>query len=170
MLKYWIIWFYYILFRLARKFKNEDILITFDCQDESDDLDGQGFGDEEDPGEEQDEDQEEDEDDDMTYGINFTVSIKKAGKEMVFDCSAGDTISIQNIKISSESNNSTEATYDGPPFENLSDSLQEAFVQYLEERKINSDLSEFILSYSQAKEQKEYVHWLKTFAQFTEAK
>jgi complement component 1 Q subcomponent-binding protein len=105
----------------------------------------------------------------MNYGINFTVSIKKAGKEMLFNCSAGDTVSIHNVKISSESN-STEATYDGPPFENLSDSLQEAFVQYLEERKINSDMSEFILSYSQAKEQKEYVHWLKTFAQFTEAK
>ena len=45
--------------------------------------------------------------------------------------------------------------YDGPPFENLAEGLQDAFLNYLEDRKIDADLCHFILTFAQHKEQKE---------------
>lgn len=140
----------------------------FDCQDESEEsafnedfmekFDKSG-------GENEDVDDMDDEDydDAMKYGINFTASIKKKNGEIIFDCVADESIKINHVRIQKDS----DSAYKGPPFENLSDSLQEAFMNYLEDRKINPDLCHFILLYSQYKEQKEYVNWLKNLSEFT---
>ncbi|KAG7192669.1 Mitochondrial acidic protein mam33 [Scheffersomyces spartinae] len=50
--------------------------------------------------------------------------------------------------------------YQGPRFSDLDESLQVAFEEYLEERGINEELAEFVISYSEVKEEKEYRNWL----------
>ena len=74
-----------------------------------------------------------------------------------------------NVRLNSLNGVPDDSTYNGPAFDNLSESLQDAFVNYLEDRKINSDLCHFIISYSQDKEQREYVHWLTNLVKFTSA-
>jgi len=155
---------------LKGKYKNEEITVMFDCQDESEEsafnedfmekFDKSGGENEDGSFDDMD---DEDYDDDMKYGINFTASIKKKNGEIIFDCVADESIKINHVRIQKDS----DSAYKGPPFENLSDSLQEAFMNYLEDRKINPDLCHFILLYSQYKEQKEYVNWLKNLSEFT---
>lgn len=155
---------------LKRNFKNEEITVTFDCQDESEES---AFDDEllskyEEGGDaENEEDDEEDYDDDIKYGINFTVSIKKNNSEMIVDCIADSSIKISSLKVLSADDKNVEERYKGPPFENLSEPMQDAILNFLEDRKIDPDLCHFILSFSQYKEQKEYVQWLKSLADFT---
>ena len=148
----------------------------FDCQDESEESAfNEDFMEKFDQSSEENEDgsfddmDDEDYDDDMKYGINFTASIKKKNGEIIFDCVADESIKIKHVRIQSATGakDSDDSAYKGPPFENLSDSLQEAFMNYLEDRKINPDLCHFILLYSQHKEQKEYVNWLKNLSEFT---
>lgn len=56
--------------------------------------------------------------------------------------------------------------YGGPSFSMLDESLQITFEEYLESKGITSELADFITSYSEYKEEKEYRKWLgdvKTF-------
>ena len=46
-------------------------------------------------------------------------------------------------------------------FSELDPKLQEAFTAYLEERGVNAELGQFIMDYSEDKEQREYMTWLK---------
>eukprot|EP01032_Pedospumella_encystans_P000609 gene609-702_t len=57
--------------------------------------------------------------------------------------------------------------YTGPNFEDLEESVQAAFYEYLTERNIDDDLSFFILAHSREKEQKEYINWLEKMQDFT---
>ncbi|CCH60276.1 hypothetical protein TBLA_0C04800 [Henningerozyma blattae CBS 6284] len=59
-----------------------------------------------------------------------------------------------------------ELTYQGPPFSNLDSDLQDALEIYLENRGINEELATFIGSYSEFKENNEYISWLKQMEQF----
>lgn len=61
-----------------------------------------------------------------------------------------------------------ELIYQGPPFSNLDTELQESLEIYLESRGVNSELSSFIAAYSEAKENKEYVEWLKEMKNYFE--
>ena len=144
--------------------------MTFDCQDENEEpsFDEDFMQKYEDGGDNvEDGDDEEDLDDEMKYGINFTVSIKKKSSEMIVNCVADSTMKIQSLKVLSTDDGNAESRYKGPPFENLSNPMQDAILNFLEDRKIDPDLSHFILSFSQYKEQKEYVQWLKNLAEFT---
>lgn len=147
---------------MTRQFKNEEITITFDCQDES-----EGAGDDEMyDGDNKDESEpdieDEDYDENAVYGINFNISIKKPSGELILDCVAEEGVSVLGARLS-------KGTYSGPPFENLSDELVEAFNNYLEDRKIDSHLSNFILETAASKEQREYVRWLQELKKFTDS-
>ncbi|KAL3230999.1 Mitochondrial acidic protein MAM33 [Nakaseomyces bracarensis] len=61
-----------------------------------------------------------------------------------------------------------DAIYHGPPFSNLDEQLQESLEVYLESRGINEDLAGFIGTYSEFKENNEYVDWLKKMKNFFE--
>ncbi|AAS51203.2 ACL025Cp [Eremothecium gossypii ATCC 10895] len=61
-----------------------------------------------------------------------------------------------------------ELTYQGPPFPNLDDSLQQSLEQYLVSRGINDEFMSFITSYSGHKENAEYVNWLEKMKKFFE--
>lgn len=54
-------------------------------------------------------------------------------------------------------------------FTELDDKLQQAFVDYLEERGVNAELGRYILDYAEDKEQREYMKWLEGVKIFVEA-
>lgn len=58
--------------------------------------------------------------------------------------------------------------YQGPRFSDLDESLQAAFENYLDAKGINEDLAEFIISYSEYKEEMEYRNWLSAITKYLE--
>jgi complement component 1 Q subcomponent-binding protein len=74
---------------------------------------------------------------------------------------------VQNIRHVATSRGAEDSdVYAGPNFDDLDDAVTEAFLDYLEERKIDADLGYFVLAYSREKEQREYVNWLKNIQSF----
>jgi complement component 1 Q subcomponent-binding protein len=56
--------------------------------------------------------------------------------------------------------------YQGPRFSDLDESLQTGFETYLEECGISEELAEFIIGYSEFKEEREYRKWLGDLESF----
>ncbi|KAJ1408544.1 mitochondrial glycoprotein, partial [Ochromonadaceae sp. CCMP2298] len=141
--------------KLSRKFGSEAIEIEFDCQN-ADDA-SMDMSVDETEGEEHEEEEGEND-----YGINFEVTIKKDGTHLLVDCLASDTLEVRNVRVISPDHVGKDALtlYGGPKFYDLDEELQSSFYEYLAERKIDDDLSYFVLAYSREKEQKEYVNWL----------
>ena len=83
-------------------------------------------------------------------------------------CTASDVLMINSVEILPNGKEKTDALYGGPVFDQLEEGVQKSFYEYLAERKIDDDLSYFVLSYSRDKEQREYVHWLKSVLSFVE--
>ena len=143
--------------RLVKQHGDETIEVQFDVQD----VDDNGM----------DEMDQEDEDEEIpsSMGINFQVTIKKGGDAIVVNAFASDAMNIQNIRFCEAKHASLkeEELYEGPSFEELEESLQAAFYEYLTERNIDDDLSFFVLAYSRDKEQREYTNWLNKLQNFT---
>lgn len=59
--------------------------------------------------------------------------------------------------------------YPGPPFGSLDEDLQVLMERFLEERGINETLAAFVPDYVDAKEQQEYLRWLKNVRAFVDA-
>lgn len=148
---------------LTRESNGETISISFDVQDASE---------EETNREMEDEDNEDDETPDFTYGINFETEIQKAdGSKLIIDAIASDIITIKNCQyIPAGSSREEHDLYAGPRFEDLEASLQDAFYDYLSERKVDDDMAYFIVSHSREKEQSEYVNWLHKVLDFSAKK
>lgn len=118
--------------------------------------------------------------DELNFGINFTITIcKPTGDKLIIDAVAGQQLSIGSVQyvskeqsVSGKSSNSTDdvphTTYGGPIFDQLEESLQDAFYDYLEDRHVDDDLCFFVLSYARHKEQQEYVNWLQSVLKFAE--
>ncbi|ODV62793.1 Mam33p [Ascoidea rubescens DSM 1968] len=62
--------------------------------------------------------------------------------------------------------NRKDPPYLGPAFSNLDNDLQFAIESYLRKRGLNESLSEFLVYYSETKENTEYISWLKKLKQF----
>lgn len=140
-------------------------MITFDCRDEVVFDDSDNTGDEADDSDVSVEDPDTDISD--RYGINFTVQIKKSsGRKLVLRCVAEDGLTVLSSHVESLAHNSSQLS--NPVIESLADDLQEAFVGFLEERLIDRDLTAFIVQYAADKEQREYMHWLKSLLEFSE--
>ena len=101
---------------------------------------------------------------------HFKVTVtKKSGEKVIFICYAGKGIEIQNlINVPAGKSADDEESYSGPAFDTLDDSLQEAIFDYLDDRKVDEDLSYFVLNYARHKEEKEYKNWLKQMIKFVE--
>jgi complement component 1 Q subcomponent-binding protein len=134
----------------------EVVTVTFDCQDLADDY--MGDFDEE----------EEINADEIEPGINFEVEIAKNGKKLVAQCVGGNQgLTIRNIRhLAAADKNDDLDVYGGPNFDELDEALQEEIFQYLEDRRINESLSQFVYVYAGNKEQKEYVNWLHNLNDF----
>ena len=150
---------------------DEDITITFDCQDEAD-MDGMNMDAFASLAEGM-----ENEDDDMDdavldFGINFKASIsKKDGSALIVDCIAAKELQIEGVQYVPSAFKGTKAeqdeeVYGGPVFDQLEDTVKDAFYEFLSDRKVDNDLAFFVLAFSREKEQREYMQWLTSVIQF----
>lgn len=76
----------------------------------------------------------------------------------------------QVLNDSADAQYKKDLQYQGPPFSNLDEGLQESLELYLESRGINEELSGFITAYSEFKENSEYISWLENMTGFFESK
>jgi complement component 1 Q subcomponent-binding protein len=74
-------------------------------------------------------------------------------------------VEAQNPKDAQEA----RSVYAGPPVGNLDPDLQAMLERYLEERGIDAQLAQFLPTYVDYKEQREYVKWLGDVKTFVEA-
>ncbi|RFU78279.1 glyco suaprga1 [Trichoderma arundinaceum] len=115
--------------------------------------------------------------------INLSILIEKPGKTtgaLNIDATARDgEIIVDNMFFYEDATvariDSPEAAqkradvYPGPPFGSLDEDLQVLMERFLEERGINETLAAFVPDYVDAKEQQEYLRWLKNVRAFVDA-
>ncbi|KAM0475832.1 hypothetical protein ACHAPX_006709 [Trichoderma viride] len=122
-------------------------------------------------------------DDEAGAPINLSILIEKPGKTdgaLNIDATARDgEIVVDNMFFYEDATvariDSPEAAqkradvYPGPPFGSLDEDLQVLMERFLEERGINETLAVFVPDYVDAKEQQEYIRWLKNVRTFVDA-
>jgi complement component 1 Q subcomponent-binding protein, mitochondrial len=153
--------------KLTSTTSKETIEVVFDVQDEANEGEYEGFEEDEEG------DMEDDEEEGGGIGIKFHVSVQKKHTEdkVVFYCVAGQQISVVNTQYLPAGKGVEDTDiYHGPLFDKLSDDLKESMLSYLADRGIDEDMAFFIMAYSENKEQREYMHWLKKLMVFVEAK
>lgn len=143
---------------LTRTHNDEKIQVFFHVQDVED----ESMFDEE-------EAEESEEEGVSNIGVNFRVDITRGDKKMIIAAVGGQELDVRAVRFvpANADRNNEEIYYGGPEFSELEEDFQEAFLDYLEERKIDGDLAFFVLSHSREKEQKEYVNWLETLESFS---
>lgn len=151
------------LVKLSRKHGDEKIEIVFDVQNFND---GDNMIEE---AEEGDEENDPENEEGSNGGIDFEITIQRGNNKIIVDAVASEALAIQNIRYVDAVHATTDEShlYNGPHFEDLEESVQAAFYEYLTERNIDDDLSFFILAHSRDKEQKEYINWLEKMQDFT---
>jgi complement component 1 Q subcomponent-binding protein len=151
--------------RLTRKHKDEQIEVRFDVQDSNEEeLDGEAdYG-------QGDDDNNEDQVVGEDVGVNFEVTITKGDKKVIVTAVGGQSLQVLGMRVLSKNATPSdeEDVYSGPAFDELQEELQEAFYDWLEERKIDGDLAFFVLAHARVKEQMEYEHWLNELRDFTD--
>lgn len=160
--------------------EDEEVHVTFIAQEEPYDDDYDDFeedfeDDSEDASEEDDDDvvDEEDFTDEIAIDFNVVVNSVDGNSQLEFDCvTDGEIIEIKNVSFESYDENSPMlgTPYTGPNFEDLEESVQDKFHEYLEERGINAELANYIVEAHLDKEQREYTNWLEKVAMFVQQK
>ncbi len=104
---------------------------------------------------------------------DFTITIQnKAGeKGLIYYCQTasgeGHRYVIGNVRsFASPEEKESASAYNGPDFEDLDDSLQESFDEFLAEHGVNDEVCDFIDATAIDKEQREYMRWLKNVESF----
>ncbi|KAI9207087.1 mitochondrial glycoprotein [Polychytrium aggregatum] len=157
---------------LVRHFGNEKISIVFS----TDALTADNFIDQE---------LEEESSEEPGYPVQLTVLIeKKSGNDDHGALQLAATVQdgaffIDNISFfessslaadtSAEADWQRRGKYSGPVFADLDETLQDTFLKFLEERGFDPVLAEFIPSFVEYKEQKEYINWLHQISGFVSA-
>merc|ERR1712151_1238328 len=105
--------------------------------------------------------------------FSVTVESKSKGSGLAFFCSTqtgeDHRYVIGNVKtFASAEEKDSMSGYNGPEFEDLDDTLQEAFDEYLAEVGMSGEICDFIDATALDKEQREYVQWLKKAQSFLE--
>jgi hypothetical protein len=110
--------------------------------------------------------------------VAFNVAITKEDRMMTFSCEAdGNGIAIRNVSLTEvdseegeEGEEEEEALqyppYNGPVFDELDDTLQQAFADYLEERGITADFGVYLMELVHDKLEVEYMDWLRRVREF----
>ncbi|ESW12464.1 hypothetical protein PHAVU_008G115200 [Phaseolus vulgaris] len=119
---------------------------------------------------EENEDNENDEKNESESSIPLVVSVFKGnGVSLEFGVTAfPDEISIDSLSIKQSEESEDQLAYEGPEFIDLDENLQKAFHKYLEIRGIKPSTTNFLQEYMFAKDNKEYVMWLKNLKNFIE--
>ncbi|PGH16577.1 hypothetical protein AJ79_01683 [Helicocarpus griseus UAMH5409] len=116
-----------------------------------------------------------------SYPARVSITIEKKGKGAVqVETLAQDGyIQVQNLAYyakaelanaaGAEKEWTRQSLYSGPPYSNLDPDLQVMIDRYLEERGIDASLANFVPSFIEFKEQKEYTRWLSNLKNFIQA-
>ncbi|KAG1671799.1 hypothetical protein FOA52_000176 [Chlamydomonas sp. UWO 241] len=155
-------------FYLLKEFNGEAIVVEVDLDnqqpdagDEDEDEDGEGPNDED--------------DDDEIVPVKFRVSVSKGTSALIFECdSDGEYVGIAHIAhetaedAAAGGDNDDDGTpgYTGPVFEELDDTLQQAFLDFLEERGVTAELGGYLRVMSADKTAVEYMAWLGRIKDF----
>lgn len=155
---------------LARSFgEDEDVFVEVDINNQEDaaaeDLD----------------DDEVDDEEDVLPAVVFSVNITKEDRMMTFNCEAdGESIVIRHVSLSDaadlgdgdddDEDASLEfSPYTGPVFDELDDTLQQAFADYLEERGITDEFGVYLMELVHDKLEVEYMNWLQRTQDFVKS-
>lgn len=147
---------------LQRTFNDETIVVNIDCQDVT----------EVEPSYDEEQEEEQASEELPSTGHNFEVIIKKNDSKLICALTAVTDGSLIVNSVTHATNGDLEGTeeetkgYFGPSFQDLDENVQQAFLAYLQERNIDSDLAIYVLLGSFNKEQNEYVNWLKAVNKF----
>jgi len=121
---------------------------------------------------EEDDEEKEDDVDDLEQSVFFKVRVSKAGaaEELLFDCvTDGAEVDILRVDLGRPGAESSDGSYTGPEFDELDETLQTAFAEFLEQRDIGPAFAEYLLEVSYDKEQREYCNWLHRVGAFVKA-
>ena len=97
---------------------------------------------------------------------DFTITVSdKRDQGVIFYCSTsageGHRYVIGNVRsFGSAAERESVSAYNGPDFEDLQESLQEGFDEFLAEVGVNDELCDFVDAAAVDKEQREYIRWL----------
>lgn len=143
---------------MFRSVGSHKIQVSFHCQDTIEDI----------PDEYDEETEEEEED---SSPVRFTVTITKTGKTLTFACfSELGQVRVEGVSTTTTSpevvheNQGTLAKteYQGPDYSELAEDLQQAMEVYLDEEcGVTSDVATFIAMFTDYREEKNYVNFLK---------
>ncbi|CAL9780383.1 unnamed protein product [Musa acuminata subsp. burmannicoides] len=144
---------------LKREFAGENIQVTVLMNfDEQDDM------------EETDEDDGDDESNEssMEPSVSLVVTIEKGESSLLeFCCNLNaHELEIESMVIKKRDDPDDQGAYQGPEFSDLDENLQKALYKYLEVRGIESSLFDFLHEYMLAKDEREYLTWLKNMKEF----
>jgi uncharacterized iron-regulated membrane protein len=105
--------------------------------------------------------------------VVFSVAITKEDSMMTFSCEADGTgVTIRHVSLSDaeeaeEDEDELEyPPYSGPVFDELDDTLQQAFADYLEERGITGEFGVYLMELVHDKLEVEYMNWLQRARDF----
>ncbi|KAI8815071.1 mitochondrial glycoprotein [Cladochytrium replicatum] len=116
-----------------------------------------------------------------SFPVSLTILIEKAGSEdrgalEIIATSEEGSIYIESVAYnkssalaadtSAEGDWQRRGKYSGPIFTDIDEELQDLFHKYIEERGIDTGMSEFIPEYLEKKEQREYMNWLGSIKGF----
>ncbi|CAN6647829.1 mitochondrial acidic protein Mam33p [Trichomonascus vanleenenianus] len=123
---------------------------------------------------------EEFEEEDIESPIRAKVVVEKPGKSaLTVETTIHDDLFLVQYVIPSdpalavantaEADHERRQQYQGPIFSTLDPNVQSGIERYLEARGVNSEMASFIVEYAAARENKEYIRWLKQLQKVVEA-
>eukprot|EP00878_Enallax_costatus_P002422 GHUV01002599.1.p1 GENE.GHUV01002599.1~~GHUV01002599.1.p1 ORF type:complete len:236 (+),score=57.93 GHUV01002599.1:175-882(+) len=147
---------------LSRSFGGEEIYVEVELESQADSDEYSDVAD----------DEEEDEESYLPP-VRFIVNVVKGDKGLAFTCETnGREITITQVSLNdtadeeAEDDDSNFVPYTGPMFDELDDTLQQAFIDYLEERGITSDFGYYLVELVNDKLEVEYMNWLTRVQSF----
>ncbi|WWD17272.1 hypothetical protein CI109_101712 [Kwoniella shandongensis] len=164
---------------ITRKFGNETIKLTFQISDlDSADFNDPSFPTSTDPSAPAEEVDPETSEGPASIACSLVITKSATPGALMVDLETCDEgFEITNVAVyeknlaeakGAEGDWERRSKYMGPQFDHLDQAVQEAFGAYLAERGVDEALADFVLSYSEHKEQKDYVSWLDQVRGFVE--
>jgi hypothetical protein len=116
----------------------------------------------------------------MLLPVTFTVNIAKGDRIMAFSCETdGTEVHISHVSLSDapgadedgdeDGDDEPFAPYAGPVFEELDDTMRQAFADYLEERGIDAGFGRYLMVLVDDKLKVEYMAWLQRAREFVDS-
>ena len=156
-----------VTLKLSRSMEDKDVIVEWQLASPF----GNDMGDLNEEGAEA-----QDEEDIPMESTDFTITIqdKSGEKGLMYYCQTaageGHRYMIGNVRsFASAAERDSDASYNGPDFEDLDDTLQESFDEFLAEAGISDEVCDFVDATAVDKEQREYMRWLKNVDSFIQA-